>query len=70
MSGPSWGRGAGPRPPGAPMLVGRDGSAVGLVSGGCVQGAVYGLAGLVVADGHPVLRRYTVRPTAMLSLWV
>ena len=33
-----------PRPPGAAMLVGPDGTAVGSVSGGCVEGAVYELA--------------------------
>ena len=32
-----------PRPPGAAMLVMADGSAVGSVSGGCVEGAVYEL---------------------------
>lgn len=49
-----------PRPPGASMLVGPDGSAVGSVSGGCVEGAVYELAQSVVADGAPLLRRYGV----------
>jgi xanthine dehydrogenase accessory factor len=49
-----------PRPPGACMLVGPDKSVVGSVSGGCVEGAVYELAGQVVADGHPVLQRYGV----------
>jgi xanthine dehydrogenase accessory factor len=49
-----------PRPPGASMLVGPDGSAVGSVSGGCVEGAVYELAQEVVADGAPVLQRYGV----------
>ncbi len=49
-----------PRPPGASMLVGPDGSAVGSVSGGCVEGAVYELAQSVVASGEPVLRRYGV----------
>ncbi len=49
-----------PRPPGASMLVGPDGSAVGSVSGGCVEGAVYDLAQEVVATGVPVLRRYGV----------
>jgi xanthine dehydrogenase accessory factor len=49
-----------PRPPGACMLVGPDGSVVGSVSGGCVEGAVYELAGQVVAEGHPVLQRYGV----------
>ncbi|GAB3599503.1 XdhC family protein [Angustibacter peucedani] len=49
-----------PRPAGASMLVGPDGSAVGSVSGGCVEGAVYELAQSVVADGAPVLQRYGV----------
>ncbi len=40
-----------PRPAGASMLVGPDKSAVGSVSGGCVEGAVYALAEQVVADG-------------------
>jgi xanthine dehydrogenase accessory factor len=49
-----------PRPAGASMLVGPDGTAVGSVSGGCVEGAVYELAQSVVADGTPVLERYGV----------
>jgi xanthine dehydrogenase accessory factor len=49
-----------PRQPGAAMLVGPNGSAVGSVSGGCVESAVYQLAQEVVADGHPVLQRYGV----------
>ena len=49
-----------PRPPGASMLVGPDGTAVGSVSGGCVEGAVYDLAESVVASGEPVLERYGV----------
>ena len=49
-----------PRPPGASMLVGPDNSAVGSVSGGCVEAAVYELAQQVVADGRPVLQRYGV----------
>jgi xanthine dehydrogenase accessory factor len=49
-----------PRPPGASMLVGPDGSAVGSVSGGCVEGAVYELAQTVVAEGTPRLHRYGV----------
>ena len=49
-----------PRPAGASMLVGPDGSAVGSVSGGCVEGAVYELGQSVVADGTPVLERYGV----------
>ena len=49
-----------PRPPGASMLVGPDGSAVGSVSGGCVEGAVYELSQSVVESGAPVLERYGV----------
>jgi xanthine dehydrogenase accessory factor len=49
-----------PRPPGASMLVGPDGSAVGSVSGGCVEGAVYEAAQQVVESGRPVLERYGV----------
>jgi xanthine dehydrogenase accessory factor len=49
-----------PRQPGAAMLVGPDDSAVGSVSGGCVESAVYSLAQEVINDGHPVLQRYGV----------
>jgi xanthine dehydrogenase accessory factor len=49
-----------PRPPGASMLVGPDETAVGSVSGGCVEGAVYELAQSVVESGKPVLQRYGV----------
>src|SRR4029079_2516256 len=49
-----------PRPPGASMIVGPDGEAVGSVSGGCVEGAVYELGQEVVTAGTPVLQRYGV----------
>ncbi len=49
-----------PRAPGAAMLVGPEGEAVGSVSGGCVEGAVYELAEQVLADRVPVLQRYGV----------
>ncbi|GAA1571849.1 XdhC family protein [Kribbella hippodromi] len=49
-----------PRLPGAAMLVGPDSEAVGSVSGGCVEGAVYQLGEEVVASGEPVLQRYGV----------
>jgi len=49
-----------PRQPGAAMLVGPDDSAVGSVSGGCVESAVYALAQEVINDGHPMLQRYGV----------
>ena len=49
-----------PRPAGAAMLVGPDGSAVGSVSGGCVEGAVYELAQEALQTGTPALTRYGV----------
>ncbi|HEY8302890.1 MAG TPA: XdhC/CoxI family protein [Jatrophihabitans sp.] len=49
-----------PRQPGAAMLVGPDGTAVGSVSGGCVEGAVYELATSARDDGSAVLQRYGV----------
>jgi len=49
-----------PRRPGASMLVGPGGEAVGSVSGGCVEGAVYELGQQVLAEGRPVLQRYGV----------
>ena len=49
-----------PRPPGASMLVGPEGTAVGSVSGGCVEGAVYELAQEVAGTGTPVLQRYGI----------
>jgi xanthine dehydrogenase accessory factor len=49
-----------PRPAGAAMLVGHDGTAVGSVSGGCVEGAVYELTRTVLATGRPVLQRYGI----------
>jgi xanthine dehydrogenase accessory factor len=49
-----------PRPAGASMLLGPDGEAVGSVSGGCVEGAVYELSEEVVGSGTPVLQRYGV----------
>jgi xanthine dehydrogenase accessory factor len=49
-----------PRQPGAAMLVGPDGTAVGSVSGGCVEGAVYELAEQSRQTLVPVLQRYGV----------
>ena len=49
-----------PRPAGAAMLVGPGGEAVGSVSGGCVEGAVYELAESVV--GKPPRQRGCQRP--------
>lgn len=51
-----------PRPPGAAMLVTASGDALGSVSGGCVEGAVYELAYAAATDPDfvPVLERYGV----------
>lgn len=49
-----------PRPAGAAMLVTDDERAVGSVSGGCVEGAVYELGQQVLSDRTPVLQRYGV----------
>lgn len=49
-----------PRPAGASMLVGPDGTAVGSVSGGCVEGAVYEMATTVRDGSEPQLQRYGV----------
>ena len=49
-----------PRPAGASMLVGPDGTAVGSVSGGCVEGAVYELASEVRDGRSRSLQRYGV----------
>ncbi|RKR30424.1 XdhC family protein [Arthrobacter oryzae] len=70
---PDWRRGAtaglatvvntfksAPRLPGAAMLVTAGGDAVGSVSGGCVEGAVYELASQVKDDGQPALVRYGI----------
>jgi xanthine dehydrogenase accessory factor len=56
-----------PRPAGASMLVGPEGSAVGSVSGGCVEGAVYELAQTAMASGAPVLQRYGVSDEVALG---
>ena len=42
------------------MVVAPDGTVAGSVSGGCVEAAVYELAGEVVASGRPELQRYGV----------
>jgi len=49
-----------PREPGAAMAVSADGEAVGSVSGGCVEGAVYELAGEVRGSGQAVLQTYGI----------
>lgn len=52
--------GSAPRQPGAATIRSPDGSVVGSVSGGCVEGAVYELAGDVVQSGEPRAERYGV----------
>lgn len=52
-----------PRPAGAMMLVGPEGSAVGSVSGGCVEGAVYETATEVRDGAAAVLTRFGVSDT-------
>ena len=49
-----------PRPAGASMLVVPGGTAVGSVSGGCVEGAVYELASEVIESGVSTLQRYGI----------
>src|SRR5579884_1528946 len=53
-------RGSAPRDPGASMAVSAAGEAVGSVSGGCVEGAVFELATDVLATGAPVLQTYGI----------
>lgn len=50
--------GSSPRDPGASMLILADGTVVGSVSGGCVEGAVYEIGQQVLADGVPVLEQF------------
>ncbi|GAA5198733.1 XdhC family protein [Arthrobacter gyeryongensis] len=57
-----------PRPAGAAMMVDADGSAVGSVSGGCVEGALYELATKVVESGQPVLQRYGISDDAAFEV--
>lgn len=49
-----------PRPAGAMMLVGPEGTAVGSVSGGCVEGALYETATAVRDGDDAVLTRYGI----------
>jgi xanthine dehydrogenase accessory factor len=49
-----------PRPAGASMLVTVGGEAVGSVSGGCVEGALFDLGQEVLASGEPVFETYGV----------
>ncbi|WP_129305852.1 XdhC/CoxI family protein [Streptomyces sp. L2] len=51
-------RGSAPRRPGAALAVDSGGTAVGSVSGGCVEGAVYELCRQALLDGRTVLERF------------
>src|SRR4030081_3194992 len=51
-------RGSAPREPGAALAVHADGRALGSVSGGCVEGAVYELAQRALAQGRRVSERF------------
>ncbi|GAA2314064.1 XdhC family protein [Streptomyces caniferus] len=50
--------GSAPRHPGAALAVDSDGTAIGSVSGGCVEGAVYELCQEALQTGEPVLERF------------
>ncbi|MFF3325600.1 XdhC family protein [Streptomyces sp. NPDC002889] len=50
--------GSAPRQPGAALAVDSDGTAIGSVSGGCVEGAVYDLCLTALQDGETVLERF------------
>ncbi|AXK34633.1 XdhC/CoxI family protein [Streptomyces armeniacus] len=50
--------GSAPRLPGAALAVDAEGTAVGSVSGGCVEGAVYELCRDALRDGRPVRERF------------
>lgn len=57
-----------PRPAGASMMVDAEGLAVGSVSGGCVEGALYELASEVALSGRPVLQRYGISDDAAFEV--
>ncbi|MGI5531125.1 XdhC family protein [Streptomyces syringium] len=50
--------GSAPRPPGAALAVDADGEAIGSVSGGCVEGAVYELCREALVSGESVLSSF------------
>ncbi|MEU9318369.1 XdhC/CoxI family protein [Streptomyces sp. NPDC048295] len=50
--------GSAPRGPGAALAVDGDGTAIGSVSGGCVEGAVYELCVQALQDGRTVRERF------------
>ncbi|MCC9707605.1 XdhC family protein [Streptomyces sp. MNU76] len=50
--------GSAPRGPGAALAVDAEGTVIGSVSGGCVEGAVYELCTQALTDGETVLQRF------------
>ncbi|MFI8367929.1 XdhC family protein [Streptomyces sp. NPDC085466] len=50
--------GSAPRQPGAALAVDSEGTAIGSVSGGCVEGAVYELCQTALDDGRTVVERF------------
>ena len=61
-------RGSAPRPPGAAMAVDAAGVALGSVSGGCVEGAVYEAAAAVLAGSPAVLETYGISDETAFSV--
>jgi xanthine dehydrogenase accessory factor len=57
-----------PRPPGAAMAVHADGSVIGSVSGGCVEGAVYEVAQQVLETGSGQLVTYGISDDEAMSV--
>jgi xanthine dehydrogenase accessory factor len=49
-----------PRPPGAKMAISEDGDVSGMVSGGCVEGAVIEAAGEVLRGAGPKLLHFGI----------
>jgi len=60
--------GSAPRLPGARMVITRDGSMVGSVSGGCVESDIVTRAAEILADGRPVLARYGIADDSELAV--
>ncbi len=61
-------RGSAPRDPGAAMAVNAHGEAVGSVSGGCVEAAVYEAAQDALASGAPALQTYGISDEQAFSV--
>jgi xanthine dehydrogenase accessory factor len=49
-----------PRPPGSKMAINDRGEVSGMVSGGCVEGAVIEVADKVITDGEPQLLTFGI----------